>query len=215
MDCTNPLVHKNGQNRRRQGRSWKGFSFLGGDVDGESELNPNMESELNPSHYPLSQAKQGSFVWVVGFRNKGGNNRLLGMGLASGVKLKIVNAQTSGSVIVSIQSTQMGLGAEIAQNILVRNEPLIKEEDNMAETQVRTYLREMAVSTIARVVGYDKTMRSYKGKLLSMGLTPKTEFTVVRVAPLGDPVEIQVRGFNLSLRKQESDALIVEVVSDK
>lgn len=45
-----------------------------------------------------------------------------------------------------------------------------------------------------------------------MGLTPKTEFEVVRVAPLGDPVEILVRGFHLSLRKQEADALIIELI---
>jgi ferrous iron transport protein A len=45
-----------------------------------------------------------------------------------------------------------------------------------------------------------------------MGLTPGTEFTVIRVAPLGDPVEIQVRGFHLSLRQQEADALIVEEI---
>ena len=43
-----------------------------------------------------------------------------------------------------------------------------------------------------------------------MGLTPGTEFTVTRVAPLGDPVEILVRGFKLSLRKDEAAALVVE-----
>jgi len=79
--------------------------------------------------------------------------------------------------------------------------------------QSRIYLREMIPGTVGCVLGYDKAMRSYKGKLLSMGLTPKTEFTIVRVAPLGDPVEIKVRGFNLSLRKQESDALIVEAIN--
>jgi ferrous iron transport protein A len=47
-----------------------------------------------------------------------------------------------------------------------------------------------------------------------MGLTPGTEFTVTRHAPLGDPVEIQVRGFNLSLRKAEADALRVEEVKE-
>ena len=48
-----------------------------------------------------------------------------------------------------------------------------------------------------------------------MGLTPGTEFTVIRVAPLGDPVEIQVRGFHLSLRKQEADTLIIEEIDPK
>ena len=42
-----------------------------------------------------------------------------------------------------------------------------------------------------------------------MGLTRNAEFSVLRVAPLGDPVEIEVRGFRLSLRKDEADALLV------
>jgi ferrous iron transport protein A len=49
--------------------------------------------------------------------------------------------------------------------------------------------------------------RGYKRKLLAMGLTPGTEIVVTRHAPLGDPTEIEVRGFRLSLRKGEADAL--------
>ena len=74
------------------------------------------------------------------------------------------------------------------------------------------YLRDMTVGSMGRVVGYEKTARGYKGKLLAMGLTPGTEFTVTRHAPVGDPVEILVRGFKLSLRKDEANALFVEEV---
>ena len=45
--------------------------------------------------------------------------------------------------------------------------------------------------------------------LMDLGLLKGTEFTVVKVAPLGDPVEIKVRGYELSIRKEE--AAIVEV----
>jgi len=45
--------------------------------------------------------------------------------------------------------------------------------------------------------------------LMDMGLIKGTEFKVVKVAPLGDPVEIRVRGYELSVRKEE--AAIVEV----
>jgi ferrous iron transport protein A len=71
------------------------------------------------------------------------------------------------------------------------------------------YLRDLAVGCTGRVVGYEKSARGYKAKLLAMGLTPGTEFTIIRRAPLGDPIEIQVRGFNLSLRKDEANALFV------
>ncbi len=72
-----------------------------------------------------------------------------------------------------------------------------------------THLGDLAVGCTGRVVGYDKSARSYKAKLLAMGLTPGTEFSVIRRAPLGDPIEIQVRGFKLSLRKDEANALFV------
>jgi ferrous iron transport protein A len=41
-------------------------------------------------------------------------------------------------------------------------------------------------------------------RLLEMGLTPGTLLRVVRFAPLGDPIDIEVRGYHLSLRKDEA-----------
>ena len=46
-------------------------------------------------------------------------------------------------------------------------------------------------------------------RLLAMGLLPGTEVSVVQVAPLGDPVEVEFRGMRLSLRK--ADAAAVQV----
>ncbi len=71
-------------------------------------------------------------------------------------------------------------------------------------------LQDMQLGEKGRVSGYAKTNRVYREKLLSMGLTRGTEFIVKRKAPLGDPTEIQVRGFLLSLRKGEASALIIE-----
>ena len=71
-------------------------------------------------------------------------------------------------------------------------------------------LKEMRVDDGGRVVGYGEGARAYRKKLLSMGLTPGVHFPVTRVAPMGDPIEIRVRGFSLSLRKEEADALRVE-----
>ncbi|MCG8316177.1 MAG: ferrous iron transport protein A [Pseudomonadales bacterium] len=68
----------------------------------------------------------------------------------------------------------------------------------------------LEVGDKARIVRYNAMSNSYRKKLLSMGLTPGTEFTLQRTAPLGDPVEIIFRGFSLSLRKQEAAGLWVE-----
>ncbi|ODR95264.1 iron transporter FeoA [Methyloceanibacter stevinii] len=71
-------------------------------------------------------------------------------------------------------------------------------------------LRGLSVGDRASVIGFNEGAQHYRQKLLAMGLTPGTEISVVRVAPLGDPVEIKVRGFSLSLRKHEADALKIE-----
>ena len=73
-------------------------------------------------------------------------------------------------------------------------------------------LGELTVGERGRVIGYQRGDRSYREKLLSMGLTPGTEFSVIRLAPLGDPVEINVRGYAVSLRKSEAQLLRVERV---
>lgn len=73
-----------------------------------------------------------------------------------------------------------------------------------------TSLRELPVGDRARVLGFAEGGAAYRRKLLSLGLIPGTEFSITRVAPMGDPVEIRVRGFALSLRKAEADALRVE-----
>lgn len=71
----------------------------------------------------------------------------------------------------------------------------------------------MRVGDQGRVQGFEQGGQGYRRKLLSMGLTPGAEFQVVRVAPLGDPIEVRVRGTSVSLRKAEAEALQVERLS--
>jgi len=46
-------------------------------------------------------------------------------------------------------------------------------------------------------------------RLLEMGLTPGVEVTVVGTAPLGDPVELELRGYRLSIRRNEASRVVV------
>jgi len=73
-----------------------------------------------------------------------------------------------------------------------------------------TTLKDLAVGEHGRVAGYSEGGRAYRKKLLAMGLTPGIELSLVRVAPMGDPVEVRVRGTSVSLRKGEAEALQVE-----
>jgi ferrous iron transport protein A len=71
---------------------------------------------------------------------------------------------------------------------------------------------ELKVGQTVRIVTLLAGDKAYRQKLIAMGLTPGTEFTVSRIAPLGDPIEIEVRGFALSLRKNEANILQIEEV---
>lgn len=75
---------------------------------------------------------------------------------------------------------------------------------------MKSTLREMTVGETATVTGYVKGASACREKLLAMGLTRGTALTVARIAPLGDPVEIQIRGFALTLRKNEALSVLVE-----
>ncbi|GAB4367050.1 MAG: FeoA family protein [Methylohalobius crimeensis] len=65
-------------------------------------------------------------------------------------------------------------------------------------------LHDLSVGEKGRVLGFGQGNPAYRQKLLAMGLTPGTEFTVIRFAPLGDPIEIHVRRYDLSLRREET-----------
>ncbi len=69
-------------------------------------------------------------------------------------------------------------------------------------------LGEAQVGSTVRVLSIDGDA-AYKRRIMDMGLTKGTKLFIRKVAPLGDPVEITVRGYELSVRKQ--DAHCVEV----
>ena len=52
--------------------------------------------------------------------------------------------------------------------------------------------------------------KAYKRRIMDMGITKGTELYIRKVAPLGDPVEITVRGYELSLRKEDAGCVLVE-----
>ncbi len=48
-------------------------------------------------------------------------------------------------------------------------------------------------------------------RLLDMGIIPKTKVKVQKVAPMGDPIEIRLRGYELTIRKEDAEKIEVEV----
>jgi len=69
-------------------------------------------------------------------------------------------------------------------------------------------LSALAPGSRGRVISFDLS-GELRQRLLEMGLTVGVEFEVVRYAPLGDPIDIKVRGYHLSLRKREAAGILV------
>ncbi len=57
------------------------------------------------------------------------------------------------------------------------------------------------------IVGYNEGDARYKSKLLSMGLVRGVTLEVMQIAPLGDPIEVSVLNYRLSLRREEGNVL--------
>ena len=73
------------------------------------------------------------------------------------------------------------------------------------ESQPLTSLAVGSAGTVAEI----KVPPENRGRLLEMGLLVGTPVELVRFAPLGDPVEIKVRGYHLTLRKNEAEQIWV------
>ncbi len=72
-------------------------------------------------------------------------------------------------------------------------------------------LSELTVGASAVVREFPKSGAAFL-RLREMGLLAGTRVTLVRTAPLGDPLEIKVRGYHLTLRKSEADHVVIEPV---
>lgn len=65
-------------------------------------------------------------------------------------------------------------------------------------------------------VGKKATVKGLNGngplrkRIMDMGITKGTNIEIVKIAPLGDPIELSVRGYDLSIRREEADQIIVE-----
>jgi ferrous iron transport protein A len=75
-----------------------------------------------------------------------------------------------------------------------------------ATTQPLTSVNVGATATVVEI----KLPPTSRPRLMEMGLLVGTPVELVRFAPLGDPVEIKVRGYHLTLRRHEADQILVQ-----
>ncbi len=134
--------------------------------------------------------------------SKDHERHLRNLGLVSGVDLYIVSKQVGQPIILVFKGTRIGLDEEVARGIQVVEKDTIHE--NLLES-----MDQLGVGDFAQVVKIIGT-GALKRRLMDMGLTKGTRIEVKKYAPLGDPIEISVRNYNLTLRKKEAELILVE-----
>lgn len=73
-------------------------------------------------------------------------------------------------------------------------------------------LSNLRINKRAKVVSADVLNQSVKRHLLEMGLVKGTIIKVCKIAPMGDPISIELRGYELAIRKEEAKFIEVEVI---
>lgn len=72
-------------------------------------------------------------------------------------------------------------------------------------------LRDLKVGQSGKILR-NRTSGALKQRFMDMGITKGVTVKVIKIAPLGDPIEIEIRGYNLSIRKDDAKEIEVEEV---
>lgn len=70
-------------------------------------------------------------------------------------------------------------------------------------------LRDLEVGHTGKILKI-RTTGALKQRFMDMGITKGVSVTVVKIAPLGDPIEVEIRGYNLSIRKDDARKIEIE-----
>lgn len=82
----------------------------------------------------------------------------------------------------------------------------------MRNTGEKCNLAELQVGQTAKVLKLNEKDKAIRRHLLDMGVTRGTEITIKKIAPMGDPIDIQLRDYELCLRKEDLRKIDVEVL---
>ncbi len=155
----------------------------------------------------LTQAKSRSRLKVECLCGEEGIcDRLREMGFCeSSVIEKVAD---SGTLICKVCDTKVILSKELAKNIIVKDicSCVGHEHKHVGGAVI---LSDMKVGQRGTLANFDFEESE---RLEEMGLTPGEEIEIIRYAPLGDPIEIKIRGYLLSLRKQEANLIKVNLL---
>jgi len=143
--------------------------------------------------------------------------------LRKGERLKLLG-KTSTQMIILAGDDPIHISREVADKIEIAEleakasssnreisvEKPKKERVMQEKTIEKKTLNDLKIGQTGVVVSI-KGKGSIKQRMMDMGLVSGSKVKVIRVAPLGDPIEISLKGYNLSLRKSEAKDIVVEI----
>lgn len=122
------------------------------------------------------------------------------LGIIKGSKIALVELSGNNAIVLS-QNARLAMDRQVLASIIV---------DEVTDTDESwSSLDMLEVGERGKVVRIYGT-GAVKRRLMDMGLTRGTELLVRKHAPLGDPIEINLRGYELSLRKDEASQVLVQ-----
>jgi ferrous iron transport protein A len=113
----------------------------------------------------------------------------------------------SGAFICKVGEARVALSRKLGQNILVED---LGKADRIVSNEI-ILLSQMTIGQRGIIRDYTADNNDYE-RIVEMGVTPGEQVEVIRYAPMGDPIEIRIRGYLLSLRKQEADRIKVALL---
>ena len=128
---------------------------------------------------------------------------LSNLGLAAGETIEVVT-KTKNSAIIIVKGSRLAFDASILDKI-----DLAPAEENKEKIP----LYELPVGRSAIVTDIFSANET-KRRLMDMGITKRTRVLLRKVAPLGDPLEISLRGYELTLRKSEAQMISVVMLDE-
>ncbi len=126
--------------------------------------------------------------------------RLRDIGVREGATVTVL--RDGDPLLVKVDNARFGIGRAAAMNVLCQ----FYEEIAVVQKTL-DMLQPGDQAVIKQLQGEPETT----GRLMEMGLIAGTPLKVLRFAPLGDPIEVVIRGYHLTLRRAEAANILVEV----
>ncbi|MFT8557862.1 MAG: ferrous iron transport protein A [Liquorilactobacillus hordei] len=148
--------------------------------------------------------KKGSYIITEILGNKKLVRRLNEIGIVNNTTITLLSGTSDTGKVIVLKGQRLALNESLASNLLV-----ISADEQRDDELKRLSQLGVGDEGIAIKINGSRPLRR---RLLDMGLTGHTLIRVCQIAPLGDPIEIELRGYKLSLRKEEADYVVVRSV---